>query len=161
MGRHRTPVALRILQGNPQKRPLYPEPQPAIADECPAAPAWLPPYAREEWARTAPELHACGLLTAVDHAVMGAYCTAYSRWRLAEEALAREAESDPDGAGLTVRDARGTLRQNSLVRVARAAAEQMVSFAGQLGCTPIARARIGVIGGQDRGDGKFEGFLRG
>jgi P27 family predicted phage terminase small subunit len=120
----------------------------------------MPEYARQEWARTAPELHACGLLTAVDHAVMAAYACAYARWRLAEEVLAAQAQGDPDSAALTVRDARGTLRQNPLVRVARAAADQMISFAGQLGATPIARTRLaaGVLGSPP-GDGKFAGFL--
>jgi phage terminase small subunit len=93
---------------------------------------------------------------------MAAYACAYARWRLAEETLERQAKRDPANAALTVRDARGTLRQNPLVRVARAAADQMITWAGQLGCTPIARTRLtaGVLGSPPD-DGKFEGFLRG
>jgi P27 family predicted phage terminase small subunit len=132
-----------------------------IGAECPSAPAWLPPYAREEWARTAPELYACGLLTAVDHAAMGAYCTAYARWRTAEQVLAAQAQGDPDSAALTVRD-RDVPRPNPIVGVARRAADQMVAFAGQLGATPIARTRLTAgVGGQACNDGKFEGLLKG
>jgi P27 family predicted phage terminase small subunit len=160
-GRYRTPLSLVLLKGNPGKRPLRNEPRPAIAAECPQPPGWMPEYAQQEWARVAPELHRLGLLSGLDHAVMAAYCVAYSRWRGAEEALAAQAEADPTGAALTIRD-RDVPRPNPLIGVARRAADQMIAFAGQLGATPIARTRLaaGVLGGPP-GDGKFEGFLRG
>jgi P27 family predicted phage terminase small subunit len=162
MGNPRTPLPLRILRGNPSKRPLHNEPMPAIASQVPEPPRWLPPHAAAEWRRVAGPLHACGLLTHADIQTLAAYCCAYARWRLAEETLERQAKRDPANAALTVCDARGTLRQNPLVRVARAAADQMVSFAGALGATPIARTRLTAgIGGQDHSDGKFEGLLRG
>jgi P27 family predicted phage terminase small subunit len=162
MPRYRTPLSLVILKGNPGKRRLRDEAQPTIAAEVPEPPRWMGRYAREEWLKTAPELHRLGLLSGLDHATMAAYCVAYSRWRTAKEALAVQAEADPADAALVVSD-RGVPRPNPLVGIARRAADQMIAFAGQLGATPIARTRLaaGVLGGQARDDGKFDGLLRG
>ena len=60
------PVELRILRGNPSRRPipahlkLLPPPEP------PSCPAFLDDYARQEWNHVAPGLHAMPLLTAAD-----------------------------------------------------------------------------------------------
>jgi P27 family predicted phage terminase small subunit len=148
-----TPLALRILRGNPSKRPLRNEPRPNRGASCPEAPAFLGAYAREEWARIGPELHRIGLLTVADVAVFAGYCQSLHHWRTAEELLARQAARKRDG-GLT---ADGRI----LVSIARSAAAAMVRFASQLGCTPTARARLAAgIGGQGPdGDGKFSGLL--
>jgi P27 family predicted phage terminase small subunit len=118
----------------------------------------MPEYAQQEWQRVASPLWTCGLLTEADHAVLGAYCCAYAHWRTAEEKLAAVAARDKISAGLLVRTAEGAC-VNPLVRVARAAADQMINFASHLGATPVARARISV-GPGDSGDGKFEGLLK-
>jgi P27 family predicted phage terminase small subunit len=151
-----TPLALRILRGNPSKRPLRNEPQPDRGSACPSPPGFLGVYAQEEWRRVAPVLWACGLLTTADVAVMSGYCQAFHHWRVAEEALARQASRKREGGLLT-----SAGRVHPLVSIARSAADQMLKIARQLGCTPIARARIGAgIGGQDPDkDGKFSGLL--
>jgi P27 family predicted phage terminase small subunit len=144
MGRFPTASNLAILRGNPGKRRIREEPKPAIAAECPEPPAWLPPYAVEEWRRVAPALWSIGLLTHLDYACLGAYAGAYSHWRTCEE-LARKR----DGADGRV-----------LLQLARQAAAAMLRFASQMGCSPVARARIGAgIGGQDPGNGKFGDLL--
>jgi P27 family predicted phage terminase small subunit len=51
-------------------------------------PDFLSAYARDEWRRVAPELHRLGLVTTLDVALLAVYCTAYARWRTAEELLA-------------------------------------------------------------------------
>jgi P27 family predicted phage terminase small subunit len=143
-----TPLALRILRGNPSKRPLRNEPRPDRGASCPEPPEWLGGYAKQEWARIGPELHRIGLLTVVDVAVFAAYCQAVHHWRVAEE-LARK---------------RDAAEKRVLLQIARQAAAAMLRFASQLGCTPVARARIGAgIGGHgpDGDDGKFTGLLRG
>jgi P27 family predicted phage terminase small subunit len=143
-----TPARLQLLRGNPGKRPLRNEPKPAIAAECPQPPEWMMgAYAKQEWARLGPELHRIGLLTVADVAVFAAYCQSFHHWRVAEE-LARKRRDGAEG--------------RLLAQIARTAGGDMVRFAGQLGMTPVARARIGGgIGGQSDGDGKFAGLLRG
>jgi phage terminase small subunit len=66
------------LRGNPGKRALRPEPEPARGSECPEPPSFLPPDAVAEWHRIAPELHRIKLLTVVDVGLMAAYCSAFA-----------------------------------------------------------------------------------
>jgi phage terminase small subunit len=79
-GRTPTPSYLKLLRGNPGKRRIPPEPTPEIEAACPDPPGFLGEYAREEWARVSPSLHACRLLTAMDIMPLSAYCVAYAQW---------------------------------------------------------------------------------
>ena len=154
------PIALRRLRGNPGKRALKAEPEPAREPECPEPPSFLDGYGRDEWWCVAPELHGLGLLTVLDVAVLASYCTSYSRWRTAEEALARMAERDEDTRGLTIRSSDGGRKMNPLVRIAGQAAADMIAVAGQFGMTPVARSRLaGGVYGQPSGPSKFDGLL--
>jgi len=107
------PTNLRILRGNPGKRPIKPEPQPERPAEPPEAPAFLVDYARDEWCRVVGELHRLKLLTILDISSLAAYCTAYARWRRAAEALAKIEGLNSVPAGLMIKRA-----QNPLVRIA-------------------------------------------
>ena len=82
-GRKPKPTILRVLEGNPGKRPLNDcEPTPPVCE--PQRPDWLDEEAQAEWSRIVPELHEMGLLARADRAAMAAYCTAWSRWVQAE-----------------------------------------------------------------------------
>ena len=116
------PTHLKLLRGNPGHQKLNKnEPQPARTPEPPECPSFLGSYALDEWCRIAPELHALGLLTALDVMPLSAYCVACQHWREAEEALARVAERDPTTRGLLIRTVDGNPRINPLLRVAAAA----------------------------------------
>jgi P27 family predicted phage terminase small subunit len=83
-GRPPKPTALKVLNGNPGKRPLNkfePKPKPIL----PKCPAWLDPAAKKEWRRVVPELERIGMLTCVDGAALGGYCQSYGRWVAAEQ----------------------------------------------------------------------------
>src|SRR5438067_3785806 len=75
-GRRPKPTRLKMLTGNPGKRPLnHDEPRPeANIPECPPE---LGPLARQEWDRLVGELAALRLLTNLDRAALAAYCGAY------------------------------------------------------------------------------------
>jgi P27 family predicted phage terminase small subunit len=146
------------LRGNPGKRPLRPEPEPDRGSQCPEPPEFLSSDAVTEWRKVAPELHRSRMLTAFDVMPLAAYCAAFSRWKAAEEELAREAAQDPRKA-LTVTDAKGVMRPNPLLRLSRAAAAEMVKIAGQFGMSPAARSRIAAgIAGQPQ-PSKFDGLI--
>jgi phage terminase small subunit len=67
------PTALKIIQGNPGKRPLNRhEPKPASGCE---KPKFLKGRAARIWDEYAPELERIGLLTTVDGHVFAAWCT--------------------------------------------------------------------------------------
>jgi P27 family predicted phage terminase small subunit len=154
------PSYLKLLRGNPGKRPLKPEPEPAIAPACPEPPLFLDAYARDEWHRVAPELWRIGLLRVTDVACLAVYAMAYSQWRQASEALARIAAGDPVMHGLLVKTADGNARRNPLVKVASDAASDMLMVAGLFGLTRVARARLGAAGwSPPPGPSKFDGLL--
>ena len=136
------PTHLRLLRGNPGKRPVNPdEPEPELCRTCPDAPDFLNAYATDEWYRVAEELHRLKLLTVVDLGPLAAYCYMYAQWRQASEALQKLADNDPVTHGMLVkRD--NNLAQNPLVVVARRAAADMVRYASEFGFTPAARTRI-------------------
>jgi P27 family predicted phage terminase small subunit len=149
-GRKPTPTHLRLLQGNPQRRPVRTdEPEPRSLPYYPApAPSFIEAYATEEWERLAPELQRLGLLSMLDTASFAAYCVAFARWRTAEEALRRMADNDPVMRGLIVKGLHGTAVENPLVSTSRRAAQEMLRFATEFGFTPAARSRIAAgVGG--------------
>ena len=86
-GRKPKPVALKLLEGNPGKRPINGrEPRPPASQ--PTCPAHLSPTAKAEWKRLAGMLNQVGMLTQADRAALAAYCQAYGRWVEAERKLA-------------------------------------------------------------------------
>ena len=60
------PFPLKVLRGNPGKRPMKFEPRPEQHADVPEPPAFITGYAADEWWRTAPELHRLGLLIRID-----------------------------------------------------------------------------------------------
>jgi P27 family predicted phage terminase small subunit len=109
-----------------------PEPPPELASEA----------AQEQWRRAAAELALLGLMASFDHAVLVAYCHAYSRWLQAERTLTRMGQADKVSGGLIVKTSNGNAIQNPIVGIANKAMRDMVRFANELGLTPSARQRM-------------------
>jgi P27 family predicted phage terminase small subunit len=156
------PFPLKVLRGNPGKRPMKREPQPEIAADVPEPPAFITGYAADEWWKTAPELHRLGLLTRIDVPALAAYCHAFGQWRMAAEALAMMQANDPVTGGLLIRTKYGDAAQNPLVSIVRKHAADVVRYAGEFGLTALARSRL-VAGysAPSHGISKFDGLLRG
>ena len=86
-GRKPAPTALKILRGNPGRRPLNRrEPAPARATDL-SPPPELTGVAAEEWRRLAPKLSRLGLLTEIDDRALIGYCVTWARWLEAEAHL--------------------------------------------------------------------------
>jgi P27 family predicted phage terminase small subunit len=130
-----TPLHLRVLRGNPGKRPLRPEPEPPALAACPEPPAFLTGCAAEEWRRAASDLHVTGLLRGIDTMLLAAYCQHAATWRMAVEALARN-------PALLIKAPDGTARRNPLIKIAADASLAMLRFANEFGMGPAARSRI-------------------
>jgi P27 family predicted phage terminase small subunit len=138
------PTALRVIEGNRSGRPLPKhEPKPRLG--LPPAPPHLDARARAEWDRITPELHAIGMLTVIDGAVLAAYCMAYSRWAEAEAAIARMKARDELTGALMIKTTNGNAIQNPLVGTAHKAMLLMCRFAVEYGLTPAARAHIDAL----------------
>jgi P27 family predicted phage terminase small subunit len=152
-----TPVRLKLLRGNPGRRPVRATFEPPQPPTPPDPPAFLDDYARREWTRVAPNLCLFGLLAPSDTMVLAAYCEAVSRWKTAKELLAGLAEQDPAANALLVRGSKGQARANPLIQIAREAAADMYKFACEFGFGPAARSRIHAT--EAIGDGKFTGLF--
>ena len=131
------PTKMRILEGNPARRPL-PENEPQPENKMPTCPAHLNAEAKREWRRMGRELHRIGLLTMVDRAAFAAYCQHWARWVEAEQHLQK------DEIKLVYQSANGMWRQNPWIAVANEAMKGMHTFLGEFGMTPSARTRIQV-----------------
>jgi P27 family predicted phage terminase small subunit len=83
-----TPTALKILRGNPGRRPLnHDEPQPEVT--LPDPPADLTGHALAEWKERGPILFRLGLITESDVPAFEGYCRAWGQYKDAEEQVAK------------------------------------------------------------------------
>ena len=149
---------LRLLKGNPGKRPARSPPEPARAEECPPPPRYLNDYAKEEWQLIAPELHRLSLLTVLDVSPLAAYCCAAAQLREAEEAIAQMTNQDPRGHALTIEGSAGNQVTNPLLRIASQAMNDMQRIGAQFGLTPNGRLRLSGIK-PPPSPSKFDGLL--
>ena len=151
-GRKPKPTALKVLEGNPGKRPLnlY---EPVPEGKLPNCPDWLEEEAKAEWERLAVPMHNLGLLTELDLAPFAVYCQAYARWKEAEEFITQH--------GTIVKTPSGYWQQVPQVSIAQTYLKVMNRFAEQFGLTPASRSRIVAdIGNRDNED-EMEALLGG
>ena len=158
-GRKPKPTHLKLIEGNPGKRPIHAgAPRPVAV--MPEPPDHLNDLARAEWERVAHGLHALRLLEPVDRAALAAYCVAYARWTQAERAIAGMGKRDLLTGGLMIKTSNGTAIQNPLVGTANKAASDMVRYAAEFGMTPSARVRL-AVGGGNVASSKWAGLIGG
>lgn len=150
-GRKPKPTALKILEGNPGKKPLNEnEPKPKkIAPKCPS---WLEPEAKKEWRRMAKTLETIGVLTQVDATAFAGYCQAYARWKEAEEFLTKH--------GTIFKTPSGYIQQVPQVSIAQTYLKVMKDFCSEFGLTPAARSRIQINTVQSETEDPMEELLK-
>lgn len=145
------PTRLKILQGNPGKRPLNRrEPQPT--QKLPKCPVWLAPAAKKKWKSLVPELGRIGLLTVVDGDALAAYCQAWAEFEWATRTLARE------GRTVTIPKT-GYVMPHPAVAQQRSAWKAVREFSALFGLDPSSRSRLEVPGENLERD-ELEEFLR-
>jgi P27 family predicted phage terminase small subunit len=132
-GRRPKPTRLKLLTGNPGKRPMnHDEPRPEAA--IPECPPELSPLARKEWDRLVGELSSLRMLTNLDRAALAAYCGAYALWAEAMEAIQKY--------GAMIKSPQGFPIQSPYLAIANRQAEIMMRIASEFGFTPASRSRI-------------------
>ena len=132
-GRPPTPTALRLLQGNPQHRPINdqePKPTP-IAPRCPI---WLSSVAKRHWRELAPELERIGVLTTIDVGAFAGLCESWAQYREASEFLHKH--------GAVYRTKAGVLVRAPQVAIARDALAAYMRGCTEFGLTAAARTRV-------------------
>lgn len=151
-GRKPKPTNLKILEGNPGKRPLN-QNEPKPIGNLPLCPDWLEDEAKIEWDRMAPIMGQLGILSELDMTAFAGYCQSYARWKEAEEFLTQH--------GSIVKTPNGYLQQVPQVSIAQTNMKIMLKFCAEFGLTPSARSRI-VSGDKDKADmDEMEELLRG
>lgn len=152
-GRKPKPTAMKILEGNPGKRPLNTN-EPVPPKGSVKCPAWLEPEAKKEWKRLAPSLEAMGVLTQADLTAFAGYCQAYARWKEAEEFISKH--------GSIFQTPSGYVQQVPQVSIAQQNLKIMQSFCSEFGLTPATRSRIIAGNGENVDDvDPLEGLLKG
>lgn len=127
-------TALKVLEGNPGKRPLNDhEPVPEPGARCPE---WISPAARAQWIRLAPILENCGALTEADENILAAYCDAFANFIAATKEVNKLdsfIEEGPHGRKLS-----------PIVSAQRNYLEVLVKLGTKLGLSPSDRTAIKV-----------------
>lgn len=149
-GRKPVPTPLKVVRGNPGRRPLNDaEPKPAL--RLPAAPSHLGAEGKKEWRRIGRELKRLGLIAEIDRAALASYCSAWERYVEAEQNIRQF------GLVLVAKDGK-SMYQNPYVGLSNRAMELMLRVAAEFGMTPSARSRVRAEPAGE-GDG-FEGVHR-
>ena len=134
-GRKSVPTTLKLLRGNPGRRPLNAtEPAPPKPARLPPPPPELSDAAKKEWRKTGKQLLAVGLLTTLDTAQFAAYCQTYARWLDVSATLAK--------TSVLIKGQRGELIANPLLRIARDLQIQFTRALLEFGMSPSSRSRI-------------------
>lgn len=129
--RNNKPTALKLVTGNPGKRPLNgSEPMPELVQQKIDPPRWMGVEARRCWRDVVPVLQDMKILTEADLNTVALYCQAWSRYRAATAAL----ESD---------DLNPEAFKMWSVRLEKAEASVRL-LSHDLGLNPAARARLSV-----------------
>jgi P27 family predicted phage terminase small subunit len=145
VGRRPTPTSLKLLKGNPGKRPLNkkePKPPPG----APGCPTWLSLEAKAEWRRVVPIMDKLGLLSKVDRAALATYCESWATFVYAQRLVHKHGivirvvdEVTADGMTIITKTAK-----NPAIQVARDAADKVRQFGTEFGLTPSARTRLEI-----------------
>ena len=150
-GRKPKPTALKLLTGNPGKRPLNLR-EPNLEPGVPDRPSHLGPEACAEWDRVSAVLQVQGIITQADRAALAAYCVAWGRWV--------EAERKVKEMGAVVKAPRtGVPMQNPFLSIANNAMAQMIKLAAEFGMTPSSRTRLEGLPSQWDSDSRREQSL--
>lgn len=154
-GRKPKPTALKVLEGNPGKRPLpenEPKPKP-IAPECPD---WLFGEGRKMWDKLSPQLEHIGLLTSIDGEAFAAACQCWKTFVDCQRYLEEH--------GLTYKYTNKAGAENEIdrpqVKIGQKALDQFRVFCSEFGLTPSSRTRIEVKTTESSKDA-MEGLLSG
>ncbi len=146
-GRKPIPNIIKIMRGNPGKRPLNKR-EPIPPKGTPDCPSHLMKDAKAEWRRMVPILESMGLLSTLDMAALSAYCQAYGRWQQAEREMKRLTKKGT--TGLLIKTMQGNYIQNPLLGIISRNIQLMHKFITEFGLSPSARSPIQV----DQTDGE-------
>jgi len=146
-GRKPVPTNLKLIRGNPGRRPidLENEPQPEIPARPPAPPAYLPGMAKKIWREVAPSLHMTGRLTVDDGPLLAALCLELAQWRESVKQMSELARGKNPLAGVITKTADGSgLMFTILQKLKNRTLQNILPIAALFGMSPAERARLKI-----------------
>ena len=130
-GRLPIPNRIKLLRGNPGKRPLN-ERAPQWSESA-GVPEWLDGFAKVEWEAIAPDLIAQRMLTRAGQASFACYCIAVGNLRVAMQYLhGKQLLADLDGKPI----------KHPALSILRDAMMDIKTFGAEFGFTPASAARV-------------------
>ena len=144
MARKPTPTHLKLLSGNPGKRPINDqEPDFKTSIKTMDPPKELGKQAKKLWINAVAEIPD-DLIKLVDMPELMRYCIAYEVFTKAYEMVRKE--------GAVIKDSMGVVKQNPWVVVMNSQSAIMTSAGSNLGFSPASRTKIKI-----QTDGKKKG----
>jgi P27 family predicted phage terminase small subunit len=140
-GRKPKPMRLRLLEGNPSKRPLN-EHEPPIIPGRPEPPDYMTDEARDEWRRMCDRLEGMGILSLADWPLLVLWCDTWLRYIEAEHKLQR--------MGALITTPNGSIQNNPVYCQRNEFARQLTKMAAEFGLGAANRSRMKVS--QPQGD---------
>lgn len=140
-GRKPTPTHLKLVNGNPGRRPVSLDEfrPPAAVPDCPAH---LHGEAKTEWERVTQILFTHGMVSEVDRGALAMLCTIWARYVTAELMIEKAREAAPSSGGLFIKSPNGFPIQSPWLAVSNKAMEQYKGMCAEFGLTPAARVRV-------------------
>lgn len=149
MARRPKPSYLRVLEGNPGKRPVNHE-EPVPIGDLPPPPHWMSDRQKELWRQTVAELPK-GLLKDIDASI-------FTGWVVATD-MHREATEMVNKYGMMVKSpVSGTPMQSPYVGIMNKQAALIAKFAAEMGLTPSSRSRVKVDPKSKQKNNPYEGL---
>ena len=140
-GRKPSPTQLKLVRGNPGKRPIRAAGEPKPGHTLPEAPVHLSARAKAAWDQIAPILSGMGVLTEADAVALELLCEAYADYSEAREELRAFGSNyyeTTTQTGATMR------RLHPAVSVMQEADRRIRNWLVEFGQTPSARSRIQI-----------------
>ena len=146
-----SPTVLKLISGNPGKRPLNLSDGINPPIQIPAAPKWLSSHAAKEWRRIGGELAQLGLIAEIDKASLATYCQTWGELcdlELAFGAQKRAAMANLGKAEDVTMEVffqktpTGFLRESALHRKIVEMRSELDRYVRNFGLNPSARSRV-------------------
>lgn len=152
-GRRPTPTELKLVRGNPGKRPINKK-EPLPAKRIPSTPAHLTDEGQVAWGRLTVLLDRMGVLTEADGFALERLCDCYS------EILALRELVDANGRTYETTSTQGELviKANPAVAMLADADRRFKSYLVEFGLTPAARSKVQIKDDDDQEDQFAEFF---
>ncbi len=133
------PTAIRMLEGNPGRRPFN-EREPIALAGAPAMPRHLNADARREWRRLVPLLLTMRVLSESDGIALANLCQTYATLISAQRMMDKQIKAG--ASGLLIKTGTGYVQQSPLLGIINKQMTLLNTQLREFGMTPSSRSRI-------------------